>query len=91
MKTFGMDAGLGTRVFNMNVSLTLMIGVHPTQFRLLASPPSADRTLDMLPSVRGPCDLEGEILQESDGNPRVGCLLLAPQGALRGSLVDTAI
>jgi len=82
---------LGTTVLNMNVSLILMIGVHPTQFRLLARAPSADGIIEMLPSVRGPCELEGEILPGFDENPRGGRSRFVPERAERGSLVDTTI
>ncbi len=91
MKTLGIDHRFGTTVLNMNVSLTLMIGVHPTQFRLYAWTPPEDGTVVMLPSVRGPCDLEGQIVPGFDVNPRGSRPQLVLQRAERGSLVDTTI
>lgn len=91
MKTLGMHNRLGTTVLNMNVSFSLMIGVHPMQFRLIARTPFEDDIVEMLPSVRGPCALEGEILPGLDGSPREARSRLVSEGAKIGSLVDTTI
>lgn len=92
MKIFGMaDDRVGTTVLNLNLSLTLKIGGHRKQIGLLGWSPRADRTAEMLPSVRGPCVLEGEYLPESDEIRSGDRLLLDSERGERGSLVDTTI